>query len=620
MMFSNMTYRIPFLTWLFAILFFGCSFLKGQTFYSVRENYLQSKSPDAAVTQTFKNAYPDTSISDLAFFTPRNYGGNIGLPSAPYLFQRQNEEAGFIFFQPFFNSDRLRTEDVRYYRSAGPYAELTGIAGTGKLQMFRLLFTHTPKDKLNITFRLNQYTSDGFYKRQQGRMSNLFFSSNYEAKNKRSGYYFYVLHNGINTMENGGIRDTFLTEQTALQTKSLLSVRLSSATRINKQSRVEFQPYFRLNKTADTTKQISHFLSLKSSFESQSFRYLDRGLKNDGFYDHFFQDSLVTNDSATLRQFRNGIHYHLKDARRGMGLELGFRNEVSQLWQQSDQIFANNSVQTKAYFNPSLKDSLQSLSLQASAWQVLSGYNKGDVSIQSEAAWRLHKIKNVKLLLAGGFENRRPDQQFLNWQSNSFRWQEGFSQQQKTEIELGFQWNRIFRLSVLRQHINNLLYFNESALPAQWEGLAKNTAVTFGLSKVIFRHLGLFAEYRMQTSTAAEVLRFPGSVTTGRIFYSGNLAKNKMQLNFGAQIQWYQSFTPYAYMPATQLFYLQSQVRTTDFPFVDLYLSGRIRPVSFFLKAENILANLLGNTYFLQVGYYQPDAAIRLGITWMFFD
>jgi hypothetical protein len=73
-------------------------------------------------------------------------------------------------------------------------------------------------------------------------------------------------------------------------------------------------------------------------------------------------------------------------------------------------------------------------------------------------------------------------------------------------------------------------------------------------------------------------------------------------------------------MPATQVFYLQSAVRTSTFPYVDLYLSGRIRPVSFFVKAENLLANILGNNYFLQPGYFQPNTAIRLGISWMFFD
>lgn len=578
---------------------------------------MPAKSP---LLGSYTNSYPDTSVTQLPLIADRNFGGNIGLPSAPYFFSRQTDEAGFIFFRPYFNSDRISENDVRYYRTTGPFAELSGIAGTAKFQMFRMLFTHTPGNKANITLRLNQSTSDGFYKRQQGRMSNLYLSSNYESDNKRIGYFFYVLHNGIYNAENGGLRDTFLTEQTALQTKSLLPVRITSANRNNKQTKVEFNPYLRLNRRMDSTTKVNHFLSLQSSFEGSSFRYTDKASATDGFYNNFYSDSLQTKDSASLRQFRNGITYHLKDGKGGKGFEISYRNEVSQLWQMTDQVMINNSVQAKAFLKQGLKDSLRFLFLNAQAWQVLNGYNKGDVCMQASAELLLDPKKNTRLNFAAGFQNRRPDQQFLHWQSNHFYWQENFSQQQKTEVELAFIWRRFFRIGLLRQHINHLLYFNEQVLPEQLKGLAKNTSATISIDKVFFRHLGVFAEYRLQSSSAAPVLRFPGSVTTARLFYAGNLSKNKLQLNLGAQLQLYQSFTPYAYMPATQVFYLQSKVETGTFPYVDLYLSGRIRPVSFFVKAENVLANLTGTNYFLQLGYYQPATAVRLGISWMFFD
>ncbi len=591
-----------------------------QTYFSVREDYLRSKSSVDPVSEEYRNTYPDTTVNKVAFYSVRNFGGNTGLPSAPYLFQRKSQEPGFIFYRPFFNSDRIHVSDVRYYRTTGPFAELTGIAGTGKLQMFRLLFSHTPAEKMNITLRLNQYTSGGFYKRQQSRITNLYLSSNFEGSRHRAGYYFYVLHNGVYASENGGIRDTFLNSKTALQTKSLLAVRLSAANRNNRQTRVEFQPYLRLQREKDTLRNTDHLLSLQFSFEDQSFRYQDRGIATDGFYNNRYRDSLYTMDSAHVRQFRNGISYLLKDRKKGRGLELGYRNEVSQVWQISDDLIINNIVKGMGYLHPRLKDSLQRLSLQGTAWSVFNGYNAGDLAWQGVADWQINVKKGTALSLAGGFENRRPDQQFLKWQSNHFQWQEAFAQQQKTELELAFQFRGFFGLKVLQQNIHHLLYFNEQALPQQLQGTARNTALSLSLAKVIFRHLGLFAEHRFQYSSAASALRFPGQVTTARIFYAGNLSKNKLQLNIGAQVQLYQGFLPYAYMPATQVFYLQSAVRTSTFPYVDVYLSGRIRPVSFFVKAENLLANILAYDYFLQPGYFQPNAAIRLGISWMFFD
>lgn len=620
MNFVKATYPYFIQTWLLVAFLFGFSGYNAQTYFSVKENYLRNKPSSAAVNADFVNAYPDTTVSNFAFTAARNFGGNLGLASAPYFFQRRTEEPGFIFFRPFFSNDRIHSADVKYYRSEGPFAELIGIAGTGKFQMFKLLFSHTPAGKMNFTLRLNQYTSGGFYKRQESRITNLYLSSNAQSKNQRTGYYFYVLHNSVSNLENGGIRDTLLNARTALQTKSLLSVRLTAADRSNKQSRVEFQPYWRLQKSKDSLSPVEQILSLQSSFDDQSYRYRDQAIARDGFYTNRFRDSLSTLDSAHVRQFRNGLSYHLSDRYKRWGLELAYRNEITQVWQWTDDLMINDIVKTHVFFNPGLKDSMQRLSLQAKASQVLRGYNAGDVMYQAEGDWNINVKRGTRFFVAGSFENRRPDQQFLKWQSNHFRWEEGFAQQQKTELELILQVRNFLRVNFLRQNIHNLLYFNEQALPKQLQGTAKNTAIAVSVAKVLFRHLGLFAEHRIQQSTAATVLRFPSQITTARLFYTGNLSKNKLQLNFGTQLQLYQNFSPYSYMPATQVFYLQSTVNTGVFPYLDVYLSGRIRPVSFFVKLENILANVVGYNYFLQTAAFQPASALRFGISWMFFD
>ena len=113
----------------------------------------------------------------------------------------------------------------------------------------------------------------------------------------------------------------------------------------------------------------------------------------------------------------------------------------------------------------------------------------------------------------------------------------------------------------------------------------------------------------------------PENISTLNLFYSSTFFHNNLQLQFGSQLQSYQSFSAYGYMPSSQVFYLQNESFKTQFyPFLDIYLNARIHPVSFFFKVENVLQGSVGNNYSFVKGYFQTDRAFRFGITWMFFD
>ena len=107
---------------------------------------------------------------------------------------------------------------------------------------------------------------------------------------------------------------------------------------------------------------------------------------------------------------------------------------------------------------------------------------------------------------------------------------------------------------------------------------------------------------------------------TGSIYYTGNLFKNNLQLQVGVQGEYYNAFKAYGYMPATNQFYSQNRYMVGEYPFVDVFLNARIRPVQFFVKVENVLYGLMGTNYDFVQGYMQPDRAFRFGLTWMFFD
>ena len=92
-------------------------------------------------------------------------------------------------------------------------------------------------------------------------------------------------------------------------------------------------------------------------------------------------------------------------------------------------------------------------------------------------------------------------------------------------------------------------------------------------------------------------------------------------MQLGVQGEYYNAFRAYAYMPATNEYYIPKTSYTVgQYPFVDVFLNARIRPVQFFIKIENVLYGLVGTNYSFVHGYYQTDRAFRFGLTWMFFD
>jgi hypothetical protein len=174
--------------------------------------------------------------------------------------------------------------------------------------------------------------------------------------------------------------------------------------------------------------------------------------------------------------------------------------------------------------------------------------------------------------------------------------------------------------SVLYQSYSNFVYFDSTALPKQTNTAISNMAAELNFERIFFKHLGLRAQVIYQTTSGSDYVRLAPSAESGSLYYYGNLFKNNLQLMAGAQVEMYQSFKAYDYMPATNMFYLQNRTTVGDYPFVDVYINGRIRPVTFFVKVTNVLQGSLGTNYYFVPGYIQPDRAFHFGLTWLFFD
>ena len=605
---------------------FVSSLAFSQVFYSVKPDYLKLKHDGNNIIIPFQASYPDTNINNAHSYFPRNYLGNIGLASPNYILNYKNDELGFKLYPSPLLNDMFSEKQVEFYRSKGPYADLTGIGGSKQLQILKLLFTHTYKDKVNITLKFNRYTSQGFYAKQQTTANNFFLTSNYTKKNERVGYYFYYINNGNRNQENGGIIGDTLSAKSLIEPKELLGVRLISAVRENKEHKLMLNPWFKLNNSPDSLNKLNSYIQIKSKFALQSYIYKDPSIYNNTFYQLTYIDTSKTYDSTGIMKFTNEINYSLLNGNKNFGLSVGYRNEINRLWQKTDSSFINDIVFSDFILRRNFKSSdsarktnnLQNLS---NFQYVFSGPNIGNYTFENKIEVNLNGKIKTKLFLNVNVSSRNADHIYNNWVSNNFWWNNnGFKSQQMQQVHLGINIKSKFGVSVLFQNQNNFLYFDDLAYPRQYSGTIQNLGVNSFCSLLLFKHLGLTLDHTFQTTSHNAYLSIPQNISTVKLFYSAISFKDNLQLNIGAQGQIYSSFYGNAYMPATQIFYLQYSRATTNYPFVDAYINFRIRPVTIFIKMENALQGLLGSGYSLVPGYFQPDRAFRFGITWMFFD
>lgn len=601
-------------------------FSGSQTAYSTDPTYLAFKTEKNNLISNYYFTYPDTSINTLHNYFPRNFLGNFGLPSPNYILNFGTNDLGFNFCPPAYKNDVYNDNQVNYYRTKGPYANLTGITGSKKLQIFKMVFSHTYK-RVNVTLKFSRYTSQGFYLKQQSYTNNFYLSSNYTTKKERFGYYFYILNNGNKNRENGGLKADSLTEATLLLNKELFPVKLNGAARDNREFKAMFNPYFKLNKARDSSVKLNHFIQLKSSFAGSSYEYTDDNIATDKYYIIMYLDTLKTRDSSHVRKITNEISYAAVTTNSNFALSFGYKNEINQVWQKADSLFYNHIATADLVFRKQFANDERAVKDQRSLQShfnfqyVFEGANKGNYKAESRSVFLLNGGKSRYLYLNLLAENRSADYIYNYWVSNHFTWfNNGYKAQQQTQANLGFSFNKNFLFGVFIQNMSNYLYFDNVGLPGQYAKPLNNLGFNLNFSKIFFKHLGTSLEYRFQNTSNTSYVRLPKNQASAKLFYTGFLFRNNLQLQIGSQLQIYDSFYSYGYMPSTQAFYLQENFKTTAYPFVDAYINARIKPVSFFFKLENALYGLAGTNYAFTQGYYQTDRAFRLGISWSFFD
>ena len=94
----------------------------------------------------------------------------------------------------------------------------------------------------------------------------------------------------------------------------------------------------------------------------------------------------------------------------------------------------------------------------------------------------------------------------------------------------------------------------------------------------------------------------------------------KLNTQLGIDLTYHTLYHSYSYMPATGRFYRQDQVRTGNYPFIDVFINLKLRRARIFIMYDHVNSGFMGYDYSMIPSYPMNFRMIRFGIAWTFYN
>lgn len=581
-----------------------------QTSYIIDSSYFKKISKFYFLNNDFirnNYEYADTSILNFQNSLPFYFNGRIGTAQSDYLFEQRDYEIGSRVLPKNF-PDLLDKNKFTLYRTKGFYSKIEGIAGSKDEQHFKVYFTSPVKHEQQINFYFRRSTNTGFYLNQKASITNLLADYHWFGKRKISMDASVVL-NYIKHQENGGILKDTLSYSELFLDKTLIPVALTDARKNLQSHHFKYQFNYLIQKDSVSTQSVS----FSPSFNYLIYQYQDN-YPLSGYYPFIFLDTLKTNDSLNSLKLDLPISYSLRYKK--SIIQISYNYQWNRIYLFSDTSIVNH------FFNLTFESSFNMFRKLRSKWgqeinYVFLGTQKDNYLIN---LFLQTEIKKFIFYCTIELTKQAPLYQQNYWYSNHFIWYNRF----KDIVTQHFSWSinhqKGIKLKYNFYFIENFIYYFNN-YPQAYNSILNIHQVNINLDKVFFRHIGINANYYYQWKSANVVI-LPEHFLKADVYYQGRWFHKNLLVNTGIQyISPFSYFDTYQYNPATGNYSIQYQtIQAGQYPQINIYFSGRIKPVNFFIRMDNLLSGIYSKPYYFVSHYMMPDRAFRMGINWMFFD
>lgn len=555
--------------------------------------------------------------------------GNPGSASYPLQFVLK-PGPDFRFKPDVFDPYKLKDDSIRFYISDNPFSHLMYHLGPSKEQKFNISFSQRIGNGIYLGLNARFANAPGIYLHQRNFNAGGTFYGAFLHPSQRYGAIVTYRTDHAANYENGGITEVDKFINNSETNRRAYITNLENALNRGKSTGVVVQQFFNILKPTIAVKTDSTTTFVRRKFDAgrfvHTFRYTrtgnayeDKGLTSSfNFYPAFFNDSLTLFDSVRITHLENCLVYS-NEVPDTLGksfpvqYSFGLRFQTDKLNQDTINKVYNQTVPFGM-----LKGIIKGKTFfKASAFLVLGGYKAGDHSIDG-SFYQFFGKQNHKAYLSVSKGITHPDYYFNHYFADNFRWNNSFGAQDYIKGEFGVILKG-FDLNASYTRMTNYVYLDPFIKPVQYTGAL--TVLSGHVSKELRLKRWITTVYAAaQQITPDSILQLPALMGKLTICYDVKLFKNALHAQVGISGTWHSEWYQNAYMPALRTFYKQNTTLSGNYPYLDAFINLNIKRARLFIKYEHLNAKLMNFSYIIVPDYPQPDAALKFGISWLFFD
>ncbi len=580
--------------------------------------------------------------------------GNLGTAGVNNIYFDRKERSEFFFadvLQPWL----YNAEDQVYYNTRIPMTLLSYNWGGGRdsgQDRLKGIFSGNAGKRIQVGALLDYLYSKGGYDRQAVSnftwgLSGSYMGDRYEAQASLNSF------NSLN-MESGGITDDLYIEDPArlqggvssIDAKSI-PVNLSDA--FSRVKGAEFLMnhrykvgYYHEEQINDTTVKrtyipVSSFI-WTFDYKKNTHKFINQSASDD---QEFFQNSYLsmsgTEDETSYWRLRNtvgvslleGFHKYAK-----FGLAGFATHEVRRYTQTTDTMLTSGYKPEglTAYpgynIEPTTTEHLlwvggqltkqrgSLITYSATAQFGLMGPVAGDIDAEGEISTKFKLFgDSVKITGEGFFKNTEVPFLLKNYLSNHFAWQNDFGKERRFRVGGRIDIPHTGTLlSAGMENIQNYVYFNSAALPAQESGSIQIISTRLQ-QNLQFKAFNWNNRVTYQTSTNESVLPLPKIAIYSNMFLLFKIAR-VLHVQLGVDCNYYTKYYAPAYQPATMAFYNQTERKLGGYPFMNAYVNMKLYKTRFYVMYSHANQGLFGgSSYFSALHYPMNPSRLQFGIS-----
>ena len=556
--------------------------------------------------------------------------GNLGFPALATKWNgisKLNEPFYLKNLKIYANQEN----ELVQYQSNSPYALLNYTSGgTEDIngQFIRAIFSRPVVPGVRFTALLDFVNSPGHYKGQNANQSS--FSVNLDVNKDK-----YLLKVGLETLsfnlgENGGILS--MAEFASADQKSYVPVSLNNAASSTSWTIIQGRQEYDIFSAAmpDSTDSIAvvnpDFNKVRPKvfhiFKYQLSQRLYKDAQNSSglYYSDYLIDNSKTQDSVGFDSFNNmfGISHSgvISDSLRWMA-QIGVFHSMS-FW-YANELFGNFQ-QLGLFANGHIENEMWRAFVDAKLYVL--GYGVGSYDLSLIANKKDH-FEGWGLSLGLSSKMEQPSIFFQIFSGNHDRWLNSMRNQQEQSLNVKASqslWN--FSVGGEVNLVSNWVFFDLLAKPQQ----AESSAI---LGSVFLEKLFQAGPFRSRNMlllqyTPAEEIPLPLVVASTSTFMHHDIlfpkTNGKLEIEYGLDLRYCSSYQGYAYRPSTGAFYLQNQQKMGNYPYLDIFLTMRVKRTRIFVKWEHINAGFTGDNFFPVLNYPLKERFLKYGVYWHFYD